>query len=87
MSRLASEGGFTQNPVPAYSPSTVTVRFENRLTCSGMLSHSFRERPFSRVRLALWSYWVDVHWTAALGLLQITTHAVSWIWSIPRNYL
>ena len=59
--RLMAKGGFTQNPVPAYSPSTVTVRFENRLTCSGMLSHRFRKRPFSRVRLALWSYRVDVH--------------------------
>jgi len=59
--RARSKGGFTQNPVPAYSPSTVTVRFENRLTCSGMLSHRFRKRPFSRVRLALRSYWVDVH--------------------------
>jgi len=43
-----SKGGFTQNPVYVSDRQRLTVRFGNRLTCSGRLSHrtraSFRER-------------------------------------------
>jgi len=52
--RWPIEGGFTQNPVYASDRQRLTVRFRNRLTCSGRLSHripaSFRERltMFSR---------------------------------------
>ena len=42
------KGGFTQNPVYVSDRQRLTVRFGNRLACSGMLSHrsraSFRER-------------------------------------------
>jgi len=42
------KGGFTQNPVYVSVRQWLTVRFGNRLTCYGRLSHriraSFRER-------------------------------------------
>jgi len=37
-----STGGFTQNPVYVSDRQRLTVRFGNRLTCSGRLSHRVR---------------------------------------------